>query len=33
MPDERCPVQAVPAALEAARQAGLWPAKAALFHD
>lgn len=33
MPDARCSVQAVPAALKAARQAGLWPVKAALFHD
>lgn len=33
MPDGRCPVAAVPAALQASRSAGLWPVKAALFHD
>ncbi|MFT5586084.1 MAG: diaminopimelate decarboxylase [Cognaticolwellia sp.] len=33
MGDGRCPVDAVSAALEAAQQAGLWPVKAALFHD
>ncbi|MCO4747940.1 MAG: diaminopimelate decarboxylase [Proteobacteria bacterium] len=33
MGDARCPVEAVPEALQAAREAGLWPVKAALFHD
>lgn len=33
MSDLRCPVEDVRPALAAARSAGLWPARAALFHD
>ena len=33
MPDARCPLRDVPRALQAARLAGHWPVKAALFHD
>lgn len=33
MTDARSPVDDVPAALRAAQSAGLWPVKAALFHD
>lgn len=33
MTDQRCPVQDIAGAIRAAAQAGLWPVKAALFHD